>query len=715
MALGEEKAEVEASMDGKAQPCGTWSCGEPASGEQPPRLEAEGGPASPVWGAEQPAPTCWAESEPGGSQPTPDREPPAVARTGDFRCSVGSQLEDSSLPASVEPHPMLTVPRPAASCSGHDADTEDDLAPGDSPQVLDLSPQPRSSGFSLPSRWKSRAGPGAAGPQLSSRTISSSSPASSVQSCQEKADPQSCPRAEVCPSSVELIVPPSPRSPVEPGPRLPWSPPPVSSERGAAGPSRRHLSFQAEYWACVLPDSLPPSPDRHSPFWNPNKEYEDLLDYTYPLRPGRLPPKHLESRVLTDPVLQDSGVDLDSFTVSPASTLKSPTNVAHSCPTAEATVQLCPEPGEPSLKCWPPGGSPKQGSTRLPSCQLASTPRVPSSRAALWQSREPSLRGSKVRLPVGTRQERGSPTLRTQGGGGPSCKPVREGHNAQRTPTVASGWKAEEVESEDEYLALPPRLSQASSLLSYVGSIPTLPPLPAGAAEGRSSLDVSDSDGLTSLPSHSSQSQRPSSNQSRCVLRSLARPPGSAGEGSLVSSQALGVPSGPLSAPPSCQAVLHQRVFSDLDADGQPHRRGEQGTESLVQCVKAFCLQLEELIHWLYNVADVSGHLLPRRSSLAGLKSSLQLYRQFKKDIDEHQFLTESVLEKGERLLQSLLENTPVLKDVLGRISEQTSDLESHADHVYDSILASLDMLAGCTLIPDSKPMRAQESPCEGL
>lgn len=42
-----------------------------------------------------------------------------------------------------------------------------------------------------------------------------------------------------------------------------------------------------------------------------------------------------------------------------------------------------------------------------------------------------------------------------------------------------------------------------------------------------------------------------------------------------------------------------------------------------------------------------------------------------------------------------------MLKDVLGRISKQPSELESHADRLYDAILASLDMLAGCTLIPD--------------
>ncbi|KFQ64174.1 Centrosomal protein of 68 kDa, partial [Pelecanus crispus] len=76
-------------------------------------------------------------------------------------------------------------------------------------------------------------------------------------------------------------------------------------------------SYQADYWACAIPDSLPPSPDRRSPHWNPNKEYEDLLDYAYPLKPryklGKMP----------EPFLHDSGIGLDSFSVSPEDTLRS--------------------------------------------------------------------------------------------------------------------------------------------------------------------------------------------------------------------------------------------------------------------------------------------------------------------------------------------------------------------------------------------------------
>ncbi|XP_008050093.1 centrosomal protein of 68 kDa isoform X1 [Carlito syrichta] len=758
MALGEEKAEVEASEDTKAQSHGRWRCRErevdtpgPVSQEHPLCLDTEGGPVSPVWGAEGlPAPACWAAADPGGPsgacqaqgndtsrEPAADGSRPALSRllppaslgTGGLLHSGGCQMEKAGRSASEELPQTLRLPRTTALCSGHDADTEDDPSPVALPRALDPSQQPPSSGFPFPSQWKFVAHPDAAAPQPSSCSVSASSVGSSLQGHQEKEEPQSCSLAKAA-SSLELAVPQELPPMVGLGLQPQWSPQPVSSGGGAAGPGRRRLSFQAEYWACVLPDALPPSPDRHSPLWNPNKEYEDLLDYTYPLRPGPQLPKHLESHILADPVLQDSGVDLDSFSVSPASTLKSPTNVSPGCPPAEATALPFSGPKKPGIKQCASELPQKQGSMGLASwSQLASTPKTPGSRDTPWESRESALRRTRDWLPVGKHLETASPQLRTQDRGWPSARPETEKRASQsvrRPASLESRWKSEEMDSDDEYLALPTRLTQVSSLVSYLGSIPTLVALPTGATTGQSSLNVSDSDGPASLPSDGSQSQLPSGAalrgaggaevQNHCCLHSFVRAQDSAGEGSLVSSQALGASSGLLKTHTSLPAMLDRWPFSHLDAEGQLTRKeGEQGKESLVQCVKTFCCQLEELIRWLYNVADVTDHSSPPRSSLTALKSSLQLYRQFKKDIDEHQSLTESVLQKGELLLQCLLDNTPVLKDVLGRIAKQSGELESHADRLYDSILTSLDVLAGCTLIPDKKPMAAKERSCEGV
>nr|KAF6446249.1 centrosomal protein 68 [Rousettus aegyptiacus] len=662
MALGEEKAEVEASTDATCPSCGRRSCREqevdipgPASGEQLPRLEAEGGPASSVWGTEGlPAPACCTSGayqpqasnisrEPiaGASHPTLCGLLPPGVGTGDLH-SVGSQMEETRLSASEELPQTLTVPRATALCSGHDADIADDLSPVESPRVLDLSQQPHISGFPFSSKWRSTVSPGATAPQFSSCNVSASSPGSSLQGHQEKAEPESCSLAKVS-SSLELAVPQLAPSVVVPGPRLQWSPQPVSSGGDAPGLGRRRLSFQAEYWACVLPDSLPPSPDRRSPLWNPNKEYEDLLDYTYPLRPRSQLLKPLDSHVLADPVLQDSGVDLDSFSVSPASTLKSPINVSHSCPPVEASALPFSGSREPSLKQCHSKVPQKRGGMGLAShSHLASTPRAAGSKDAPWESREPVLRGMKDWRPVGKHLKVGSPQLRTCDRGRPSSRPEREKGASQgilRPPCTEPGWRPEEeLESDDEYLALPPRLTQISSLVSRLGSSPTFVTLPTGATEGQSSMDVSDSDGPTSFPSDSSQSQLPSGaaprgsggseGQNHSLLCSFIHARDSTGDGSLVSSQALGICSGPRRTRSFLPATLDQRAFSDPDVKGQPPRRGgEQGKESLMQCVKTFCCQLEELIRWLYNVADVTNHLTPPKSDLTGLKSSLQLYR----------------------------------------------------------------------------------------
>ncbi|XP_021504137.1 centrosomal protein of 68 kDa [Meriones unguiculatus] len=736
MALGEDEAEAEASVNTKVPPCSRWNSGELLSPglepEQPPHLEVEGGP---LWRAEA-NPGCisgvfLSQVHPASREPVADRSKPtlnsplpsASVGTEERLPSMESQMEENRLPASQELIQTVKVLGTITVCSGHDADSEVDQSAVDSSQVLGLSQQPHISGLPLLAQWKCTGNPVA--PQLSSRSISASSVGSSLQDHQEKAEPQSGSFANT--SSQELTVPQAAPSVMEIGPQLQWSSQPVASGSDVAGLGKRQLSFQAEYWACVLPDSLPPSPNRQSPLWNPNKEYEDLLDYTYPLRPGPQLPKQLASHVQTDPVMQDSGVDLDSFSVSPASTLKSLTNVSHSCSSAEVPALPFSGAREPCLKRCPLGVSQKQGGISLASWnQLASTPRAPGTEDASWGNREAAMRGTKDCPPVGKNLSVGSPQLRTKEREQSFPTLAREKKASQNTghPTyVKPGWTAEEeMESDDEYLALPTRLTQVSSLVSYLGAIPTFVNLPTGAAEEHSSLEVSDSDRPASPTVDSSQTQHPSgaafqgpAGQKHCFMHSIA-PQDSTGKSSLMGSQALRVSSGLLKTQPSLQAAQDRWSFSEQIAGGKlPRKAGEWEKASLVQCVQTFCCQLEELICWLYNVTDVAELSTPSRSSLTGLKSSLQLYRQFKKDVDEHQSLTDSVLEKGEILLQCLLDNTPVLKDVLERIAKQSGELENHADHLYDSILASLDMLAGCTLIPDNRPTAAKEHPHEQL
>lgn len=88
----------------------------------------------------------------------------------------------------------------------------------------------------------------------------------------------------------------------------------VSNSKSYLSEPKQMSHSQTMYWACAIPSTLPPSPDRKSPNWDPDKEYQTLLDYTYPLRPNMTNAWSLnEHRLQTDQPFQDSGIEVDSF------------------------------------------------------------------------------------------------------------------------------------------------------------------------------------------------------------------------------------------------------------------------------------------------------------------------------------------------------------------------------------------------------------------
>uniref|UniRef100_A0A8C7Z8R6 Centrosomal protein of 68 kDa n=1 Tax=Oryzias sinensis TaxID=183150 RepID=A0A8C7Z8R6_9TELE len=76
---------------------------------------------------------------------------------------------------------------------------------------------------------------------------------------------------------------------------------------------------QANYWACAIPKAMPPILNRNSADWNPKMDYQALLDYTYPLKPGHMDSDWDSSKQNQDflpktfPSLQDSGIELDQL------------------------------------------------------------------------------------------------------------------------------------------------------------------------------------------------------------------------------------------------------------------------------------------------------------------------------------------------------------------------------------------------------------------
>ncbi|KYO23676.1 centrosomal protein of [Alligator mississippiensis] len=329
--------------------------------------------------------------------------------------------------------------------------------------------------------------------------------------------------------------------------------------------SKKMSSFQADYWACAIPDCLPPSPDRQSPHWNPNKEYEELLDYTYPLKPKYKLTNNPKS-MIPDPFFHDSGVDLDSFSMSPESTSKSMR--AQNQEQQTLGSQIVRKPGQEHVQ------------QDLPCCS-----------------------GSRKKL---------------------SSDSVSPGGTDRKV----------EMEGTEDYCVL----------------------------------------------CHAQNSQKPYAENIKLCSQEHK------------DSERLNTTS-------TIRAVLDGRYRGALESEGQHPK--DQRKESLTQCIKIFCCQLEELIHWLYTVAEVTDNWIPPQPDAESVKTSLHRYLEFKKDIADHQTLTESVLRQGGILLRCMASNSPVLEDALSLLAKQSEELENHAERLYESVLAAMDTTGSNNLTKD--------------
>ncbi|NWT75958.1 CEP68 protein, partial [Prunella himalayana] len=464
---------------------------------------------------------------------------------------------------------------------------------------------------------------------------------------------------------------------------------PLLDYRSTVGRVREISSYQADYWACAIPDSLPPSPDRSSPLWNPNKEYEDLLDYAYPLKPkykvGRIP----------EPFLHDSGVGLDSFSTSPEGMSRS-TSIYSRAGQAR---------GSRENGLWEFVASAERFSTPMPGkrvCSGAGSYFEPSPIAKASFARSASSHPSRgfakdVRVESSGPSSPGRPAADgrswdTRGNPCPNYTGQVKGTSRFLSSTGVLPLRRE-LESDEEFLSLPPRLKELERLAQFLSNLSltirtpghdhhNLPhhssskqPLssrlaPFGGVRGRD--DTGNTEGYAGLWQHRS-SRKPSwENTELCGWIPRDPAPG-------------------LHLPAGLRDTLDGMCLNEPRVKGHPKK--SQQSESLIQCVKMFCCQLEELIRWLYTVVDVTGSWVPPSPDAESVLASLHRYLEFRKDVADHRSLTESVLERGEALLDCMASNSPALKDTLALIAKQSEELESHAEHLYKSVLAAVGPL----------------------
>uniref|UniRef100_A0A4W5RDC7 Centrosomal protein 68 n=1 Tax=Hucho hucho TaxID=62062 RepID=A0A4W5RDC7_9TELE len=483
--------------------------------------------------------------------------------------------------------------------------------------------------------------------------------------------------------------------------------PSVGYSKGRYNPVLHTMSpHQANYWACAIPSFLPPSPDRRSSSWDPDKEYQTLLDYTYPLRPGRVVGGWDTSDagggplIQTDPGLQDSGIELDRLC---SSTSLSALDFSLTGTAGVGTDRERRVPGIGQRSSVLRGLShPKSSDGRLSSSPLSSAD------------------------PIGLSVE----SLDCSGGGVDPLQRIGEGRYRHhgissssssttfiRTtsilpqPGCLRGWAWDE-----EFWSLPEQLEELRGLSRQVREVTAQLSQPVtasweslerGTTSVQSSMTLAEKQEAEEERKEQEQEEREADEKQKEVSISealqyfnkvskvvhsgessqAARNSGSRMEAGVAGS---GVSRASLR---EVEAMVDQLSGLTLP-EFQRGSQGEQGhRESLMQHIQTFCSNLEELIQWLYTVVERMEVLAPPSVDIESVKSSLADYKRFQREVNAHQPLTTSVLQTGELLLGCMTSTSPVLKETLGLIERQSRALETHSEHLFSSILSAMDSL----------------------
>ncbi|XP_033468751.2 centrosomal protein of 68 kDa isoform X1 [Epinephelus lanceolatus] len=460
---------------------------------------------------------------------------------------------------------------------------------------------------------------------------------------------------------------------------------------------------QANYWACAIPKGLPPSPDRHSADWDPNREYQALLDYTYPLRPGQLVcegdgSKHQEDPVLqTDPNLQDSGIELDHLCSSTSlSGLDLSLSMGQRSPDLQGFTRS--SDGEPSgtlLSLTDPVGS------SLDSLDCTKN-RGGLNRYEFEGCHHEHRALSSSTSIAFTRSTSGFPQSRHVGGEVDEefwplpeqleelqllSRQVRE-VTAQLSRPVTASWESLEP-----------------GITSILSSVTLLEKQEAGDEEDEAKVKE-----LEGSSQHSDEGKDEMDREERSAAQMAAH---RACEGVRRSSGVLVEPvGGGLSSSSLREVEVLVEQLSGLTLPGSQtsSQEEQEQSDSLMQHIQVFCSHLEQLIQQLYTVSEKMELLAPPTVDIDSVRSSLAEYQSFQREVSSHQPLTSCVLHTGRLLLSCIRTMSPLLRDTLLLIERQSGVLETHTEHFFSSILSAMD-----SLTQPSQPSPVQQSREEDL
>ncbi|XP_076830780.1 centrosomal protein of 68 kDa [Brachyhypopomus gauderio] len=440
----------------------------------------------------------------------------------------------------------------------------------------------------------------------------------------------------------------------------------LSYSKGYSSAMKNMSPYQANYWACVIPSSLPPSPDRKSPSWNPDKEYQELLDYTYPLRPECRPLTH------TDPLLQDSGVELDQFhSSSSLSCLEKSMMKIRQDRDCLAASQRLSEWQSLNLRKLSPS---KSSDGRISSNLYSSLDQVGLSVESLDFEGKQNFHYRKFGIFCSSKS---APTF------------IRSTYILPRHGSLG--------DLDEEFLRLPEQLKELQVLSHELNDITAEISQPVTTSWERESASLRSSSAQRHKYTPTVTVQEKSGEEdhgsvSEVPLQSKTFSEQVKGLGARLQMISSQVNRGNLR---DVEAIVDQ--LSGTSTASQSKTGSEQSAEdnkkSLLQHIQVFCSNLEELIKWLYKVVEKMESLSPPSVNMESVKASLADYKNFQKEVQAHRPLTASVLQSGEMLLCCMNSASPFLQETLMLIERQSSALEAHSEHLFSSILSAMDSL----------------------
>ncbi|XP_069787845.1 centrosomal protein of 68 kDa [Narcine bancroftii] len=460
-------------------------------------------------------------------------------------------------------------------------------------------------------------------------------------------------------------------------------------------PRRKEMvSCLSEYWAYRIPDYFKAFKDRSLPDWDPNEEYQALLDFTYPLRPLDFASNDLSNGedLSSDSCFKDSGILNDGSLLSPGntptskSTLSLPThqnsssNTAHADWAHSSLAESVPAPRRSSSPLHVHSPSSNLASSPIFKARLAPKPFVEHSRFSKAQLSD-SLINSTIVSDCTLVNSITDSGFISKNSNEEFANHLISGDDISFISTTQIPPLNKEWESDEEYLTLPYKINELEDLAQQLEGLSAHLDESAGVTSANvvtHDVDIqdihSDPDNNTHLPLLYCQQESEPVNIHHC--------------------------------PESEDTVVELRKATDfvrklrgwsgsqLTTRHLPRITEEkQNSDCLLIHIQNFCSKMEELLKWLYQVAETTENWIPPQPEMESIKSSLDVCMAFKNDVNEHQELTQSVLKSGDILLKSVIDITPVLKETLELIARQSKQFNEHAAHLYSSVLTAINIV----------------------